>query len=73
METLNVKYYSGQTIIINSCGSIEEEDVFVSFFRNLGETGLRNIKDAFISFSYGSYTLAENGCLFPALMEMIDC
>ena len=50
-----------------------EEDVFISFFRNLGETGLQNIKDAFISFSHGRCVLVENGCLFPALLEMVDC
>lgn len=73
METLNVKYYSGQTVVINSCGSMEE-DAFVSFFRRIGEQGLSAIKDAFITFpSYGRCVLVEDGVICSTLIDMVEC
>lgn len=51
MESLKITYFSGQTTIINSFGIMAEEDVFSSYFKSIGEKGLCNIKDAFITSS----------------------
>lgn len=74
METLNVKYYSGQTIVINSCGSMEE-DVFANFFKRIGEQGLQNIKDAFIiTFPFDEpFFLVEDGYIYSAMRDMVEC
>lgn len=64
MESLKITYFSGQTIIINSIGIMAGEDIFSSYFKSIGERGLRNIKDAVITSSpfFGEpISLVENG------------
>lgn len=75
METLKIQYHSGQTVILNnSCNSTDGEDAFVTFFRRIGMSGLKDIKDAFITFpSYEPCILIENGLVCPTLMEMVEC
>lgn len=73
METLNVKFYNGQTVILNSNNSAEE-DIFVSFFRNLGTKGMATIRDAYISFpSFDACVLIENGLINSSMLDIVEC